>query len=393
MKSPKNLLDRFIKLIKGHKKYLSIIIYLFIGIFIFSELLTRIFSSPEGITWSEFYFHPKPYTEFRGKPNTSHIFESFEEMGGAKENALITFNKLGFRGKIPGEKASNEFRIIVLGGSSVLHGVPLENSIPKQIEKLFNKNSTKDVKVYNWGVLAFNSSQELSLLVLEVLNYEPDMVIVYDGGNDVYIPKSYEPRPGYPYNWRLYESGVNFLRRDAKVSQILALLFGKSRILNMLFKKRLQQIITKIPKEPEIAQYLSEQWKREIAEGYISNLNKMCLVSRGAGIKFAAFLQPLIYYKKPLVGKEEKLLRDKEFQNYIQEIYREIQSGIITLETESQDSNCHFYDLSYIFKGYNQETFWDFVHTDNDGNKYIADKIYENLKRDRFPDKSLFFGQ
>ena len=45
---------------------------------------------------------------------------------------------------------------------------------------------------------------ELARLVFEVVNYAPDMVVVYNGGNDINLPLGWDPRPGYPFNFLLY---------------------------------------------------------------------------------------------------------------------------------------------------------------------------------------------
>lgn len=33
--------------------------------------------------------------------------------------------------------------------------------------------------------------------------------------------------------------------------------------------------------------------------------------------------------------------------------------------------------MSRVFDDYERETYWDYIHTDNEGNRYLADRMYE----------------
>jgi len=86
-------------------------------------------------------------------------------------------------------KPANVFRVIMLGGSTV-EGVgvksPLE-SLPSKLQLLLEQElsqTSKQVEVINGGISHFASDQEYLLLIADLLRFEPDLVIAYDGWND-----------------------------------------------------------------------------------------------------------------------------------------------------------------------------------------------------------------
>src|SRR5437899_12585594 len=116
---------------------------------------------------------------------------------------------LVFRVTVPPPQKGNEYRIIVLGGSTAFAGFPLSNSIAGQLESLFHQDGIETVRVYNWGVPGYISGQELSLLAHKVL--DPDLVIAYDGANDAFLPYFADPRPYYPFVFIEYEDRISEL--------------------------------------------------------------------------------------------------------------------------------------------------------------------------------------
>ena len=104
-------------------------------------------------------------------------------------------------------KAKGELRIFMLGGSTVAYGKP---PLPVYVEQELKKRGFKGVRVLNYGVIAQNSSQELAHLVFHVLDSEPDIIVIYNGGNDILGPLLYDPRPAFPFNFLAYENNVLF---------------------------------------------------------------------------------------------------------------------------------------------------------------------------------------
>lgn len=102
------------------------------------------------------------------------------------ENVMNRFNSDGFRDKDYSiEKPPNVVRMIFLGDSVVYgHAVELHESLPKQLEKMYNRNG-KTVEVLNLGVSGYDTEQEVEFLKEIGLKYKPDLVLVGYCLNDV----------------------------------------------------------------------------------------------------------------------------------------------------------------------------------------------------------------
>src|SRR5262249_39674439 len=144
--------------------------------------------------------------------------------------------------------------------------------------------------------------QELALLVHRLIDLKPDLVIAYDGGNDLYEPWVYDPRPGYPFNFVTEEEAMTALANaegDAKTLATFArdtapvqALLGTTNWFNRM-TLRLDRIRSTV-------NYGTPQWKEAVVNAYARNLTAMCRVARGNGLLFAGYFQPLLAYSQPL---------------------------------------------------------------------------------------------
>ncbi|MGA8418951.1 MAG: hypothetical protein WB691_04175, partial [Pseudolabrys sp.] len=106
----------------------------------------------------------RPYYMFTGVPNSSG--RMIPQQGGNDSENDYRINSLGFRIERPlvKSKLEGELRIVVIGGSTVFNGAPLEKTIPGQIESELRNRGFSGAKVYNFGIVAAVSGQELALL-------------------------------------------------------------------------------------------------------------------------------------------------------------------------------------------------------------------------------------
>jgi len=105
-----------------------------------------------------------------------------------QESESITINSLGFRGgEFSPEKTDLVYRIFMLGGSTMFgHGATSdETTIPGFTQKILNDHDIFNVEVINAGIQGADSFDELSLVKTKLLDYNPNMIIVYDGWNDL----------------------------------------------------------------------------------------------------------------------------------------------------------------------------------------------------------------
>ena len=100
----------------------------------------------------------------------------------------LNFNSDGFRGEeFSKEKSSNTYRIFMVGGSTML-GAETTNdtTIPSILQKMLDKqNLNLEIEVINAGISGGNTSTEVELIKSKLVNYNPDLIIMYDGWNDI----------------------------------------------------------------------------------------------------------------------------------------------------------------------------------------------------------------
>ena len=134
---------------------------------------------------NEFAWTPHPYLVYSPTPNY--------------KKGQTSHNSLGYRNdEISLEKPSSVFRIVALGGSST-YDVSIEDNkkiFTAQLEKLLKEQyGYQNVEVINAGVPGYNSWEILVNLEFRVLDLDPDLVIIYEGTNDVHArmvePSSY----------------------------------------------------------------------------------------------------------------------------------------------------------------------------------------------------------
>lgn len=140
-------------------------------------------------------------------PNPKFRFNSYriyEHVPGFKEGEGKTFrmviNSQGFRraADVVKRKPGNTYRIFLLGGSAA-HGIssatpyPIVNinmneTIDAYLEqKLKAENPGKNIEVINAAVTGYQCFQHTAYLLSELLDYNPDMVLFFDGANDHYF--------------------------------------------------------------------------------------------------------------------------------------------------------------------------------------------------------------
>jgi lysophospholipase L1-like esterase len=329
------------------------------------------------VDWRE----PKPYFMFSGP--AGKMIEQPSQMGGKEADRQTRFNAEGFRieGRVLMPKPADEIRIFVVGGSTVVNGVPLANTIPGVIEEQLRSHGLAGARVYNFGVVSFASGQELSLLVHRLLDLAPDLIVAYDGGNDLSEPWFYDPRPGYPFNFAAWELALeDFSRNSLASKKTVASVADDSALLQALLGRKERALRIALDDQRRIVNYGTSEWKQEIVEIYARNIGAMCRISRSNDILFAAYFQPILPFSPHLDRRQLAMSGGEEIVRNLRG-QREAVPGAVsrTLPAPPVGSGCHFDDLSGMFEQQGSERFWDYIHVDNQGNLLIGRRIAEDL--------------
>lgn len=131
------------------------------------------FIRSDGVNGSKFTTHP--YLGYRLTPNL--------KSGNNRHNSL------GFRGEeFTIAKPQDTYRIVAVGGSTTYsNGVnDFRGSYPAQLETYLAEAGYDQVEVINAGVGGYSSYHSLINIEFRVLPLEPDLIIIYQGYNDIH---------------------------------------------------------------------------------------------------------------------------------------------------------------------------------------------------------------
>jgi hypothetical protein len=321
---------------------------------------------------------PRPYFMFGG-PTDGRTVTLLPQMG----EGTVRLNAEGFRieREIINPKPADEVRIFVLGGSTVVGGRPLASTIPAVIEAHLRANGLPQARVYNFGVLSFVSGQELALLVHRLTDLKPDLVVAYDGGNDLYEPWGYDPRPGYPFNFITEEEAMSGLSNAEGAAKTIASLTRDSALVQALLGTMdwTARVTIRMEGVRRAVNFGSAQWKQDVVNAYARNIAAMCRVARANDALFAAFFQPMLAYSTTLDGDQvatsggDALIRDLREQRAMA-----LQAVAAQLPAPSVEAGCRFGDLSKVLEN-QPSAFSDIIHVDSNANQLIGQRIAENL--------------
>lgn len=175
------------------------------------------------------------------------------------------------------KKAANEFRIFVLGGSTV-QGRPwsIETSFTTWLELSLNAaDASRTYEVVNCGGVSY-ASYRLVPILQEVLRYEPDLIIFCEGNNEFLEDRSYAPLREQPpalvwlekqamhlrtYNW--FRAGVLTVRGvDTKPQQVLG-----------------PEVDARLDWQDGLAEYhRNDQWRADVVQHFEFNLRRIVAI-------------------------------------------------------------------------------------------------------------------
>jgi hypothetical protein len=185
----------------GLKNFIKLVLILIISVTI-SEIGLRLYNyfNPTYIFHDAFYnrFRPKPFTELYGFKINSKGFHDLE------------FNN----------DKNNAYRILGIGDSFAVGVVPYKYNYLTLLESQL-KQLNKNIEVLNMGIAGIGPKDYLSLLVLEGLELEPDMVILsFFIGNDLIESSRFSKPYSYSYLISLIHYFFNIQAKIKGVPQL-----------------------------------------------------------------------------------------------------------------------------------------------------------------------------
>jgi hypothetical protein len=340
--------------------------------------------NPNALKWAV-----APYTIYKNAPN--------------QKTPYFTTNSKGFRGaKEYSTFSKKSKRIIVVGGSVAFgHGLPHEDeTVQIQMEKLNSK-----YEVINAAVGGYASGQELTYVVTELVDYNPDIIIAFDGFNDLFwywYADKYSDRLqndselGFSYNFFSNLEGTLVDSYQKRISVFNSFqgffnnLISRSMILSAIRQKitksSRQNYSAKLSDDKIVLDKNKNEYFEQISNTYTNNLIKMDKFCHSYGIKFIVVFQPEMGQKSILTDTERNYLKSwprvwnvDNYENEFPRLYKRLITQSKNILTKKGIDFIDINDNS-AYKNNPNTLFIDFVHLNKSGNQIVARIINEHIK-------------
>lgn len=280
------------------------------------------------------------------------------------EYLSITTTELGTRWTGADLKDSSKIRIACIGGSTTFcTGVSDEFSWPAMLQKKLGVGYA----VVNYGVPAYTTVESIIQLALFVPEIKPDIVIFFEGGNDMY---NYYMENSYPdYFWH------------GEVAMPMALM--KRKKYESCFEKFKKQsgffYITDNINEKFTKEKLPERFTvpdPKIDSLYVRNVRTQIAITSSWN-KPAIFIGQIL---NPFIERKEYPWSIRIQSKYILPIMTHVNE--LTKNASNASIYCSYLDFKNSIK-WNPEHFWDDMHFTIKGNEIFSDMLSAEIKKIR----------
>ena len=290
------------------------------------------------------------------------------------------------------QKPADAYRIIVLGGSTVMGAGaprPSQNIVGMLRKGVRARGLTgpngKHIEFINAGVDGYTSAQEYLYLVSDLLRFKPDLVVVYDGWNDLVYDSSLSPfRTTHVYIRSRIPESFSIAGSVFLVAQnIRGFLTSISLRLGMVELPR--RVFDRFRPRADIIHSSYTPYDPRNIEFYAIN-RRAFLALADNQLSVALFLQPLVGVDDRMLSAQEKAswwyrTHDKVLVNRDRGAFYERARQILAhLKARDQGNGHHcIADLSHSLKGVSEPVYADTGHLLPKGNEVVAAQILDQL--------------
>ena len=321
-----------------------------------------------------------PYTVYSSAPS--------------QRTAEFAIDSHGFRTE-EGLENDRRPKIVILGGSSAFGlGVKDPDTISSYLEREIPTH-----RLINAGVVGYLSGQELGLFVNTASDYRPQLVIAYDGWNDLYDP-IYGPVVRYPNEVGVSASFLTFQERlvksnDSKTQlgpslvEFFRIASSKSYLLKWATRKFGFEKRPRLISECEASEVGSasrrernEKLLEAAVDAYVRNLTKLSNASHAYGAEFIVVIQPELGGKVVRTESETVALKARFWNCYRDEFPELYKRFVAAAKLRLTQVGIPFIDLNEaaVFRESNETLFFDVVHTTELGNQKAVSIILPQIK-------------
>jgi lysophospholipase L1-like esterase len=268
----------------------------------------------------------------------------------------ININSDGFRGNEIQE--NSDYRIFLIGGSTTF-GVGATSdysTIPGYLQQFYDEQfPDKKIEVINAGIPGAYSYSEKYLIENTLLNYNPDLLVIYDGWNDVL--RTYE---------HYYSSGdVGFTAQ--LIREIYRTDITTPKVLVKSYFSYKDNIVETFPFNSKMMDEKVSLW--------VKSWKSICELQEKHDFKTILILQPILGTGNKILSVEEQ----KNFAHYDIENRNQNYEKFADVLDELNSTCITSFDLRNGFDSHSETIYFDGGHVGDSGNKIIADKIYEKI--------------
>jgi lysophospholipase L1-like esterase len=260
-------------------------------------------------------------------------------------------------------------KIFMFGGSSMWGtGVRDEFTIPSIVGSgLVNKDIHAEVT--NFGESGYVNTQELTALLLQLRERNiPDLVVFYDGVNDVFSAYQ-QGKAGIPQNENNREKEFNALR--SKKRSVMVFVESLKTLATVKF---IAELVKPEMKPLPYSGSDIEKLASETIDIYLNNIKTLNLWAEKYGFKVVYYWQPTIFKKAELSDFEKQ--EAKRF-SFIKDMIDAANIQVNQFKTEKDFTA--FHNISDIFRNETRPVFIDYCHVSEYGNTVIANKMTEDI--------------
>lgn len=362
---------KYVSVISVITVFILIIVEFFCGLFLrFLPILSGIYSHGAYRNYSDYRVGCPAYVDknyaneiykellLMQERYTPYIIWKYSEY----HSKYINIDSNGIRATIPKAKAGK--KIFFFGGSTLWGtGVADTDTIPSFVSRYLNKDNPV-YDIVNYGQSGYQSTQEVIQLILEIQKENiPDIVVFYDGVNDIYAGVFSPGIPGYHQNFEQIKGKIE--------ARGFITLFNNSNffMLANYLKNRIGREILEEDKEDE------DKKIEEAVNIYIYNMNFVKKLSDDYGFKFISFWQPLLLTDTKKLTKYEEAEKFKMGKRLIR-IYSKAYGKI----SKKYFNDIAFTNISKIFENKTNNIYLDFAHLSAEGNSIVARAILDRIK-------------
>lgn len=292
-----------------------------------------------------------------------------------QDGFFLNINSDGFRGKEIDFK-TDSYKIFFVGGSTAFGFVSLSDdmTIPSILEEKLRDDGF-NVQVINAGVPSASSIDGRYYIEKYIVNYNPDMIITYDGWNDVMSPWKNIPyekfkNQSYFTNNNLAESkgsGLGIIKFLVNIDYKTGL--GAIAVINNMINHNFLNSSNFKEKNSIYGDY-SIEYQKDVENHLQTNWANICELGLRNNFETINVLQPILG------------TGDKEFSNYEGYSEKSTNEYLISFElNEVKYSPCtNVYDFRNVFDEFDNITiYFDDGHVTDFGNEIIAERMYQKI--------------